>query len=105
METVHTAIPAMETAFASRKAREGLLFHSDRGARYCAKSFRGRLEELCPPVRQSMGRKGNCWDNARAGSFFKTLKRELETLDGKHTAGEARQSVFMYVDACYNRVE
>jgi hypothetical protein len=51
-----------------------------------------------------MSRKGNCWDNARAESFFKTLKRELETLDGKHTAGEARQSVFMYVDACYNRI-
>jgi transposase InsO family protein len=42
METVHTAIPAMETAFANRKDREGLLFHSDRRAQYCAKAFRGR---------------------------------------------------------------
>jgi transposase InsO family protein len=91
-------------AVANRKAREGLLFHSDRGVQYCAKSFRGRLEELCPSVRQSMSRKGNCWDNACAESFFKTLKRELETLDGKHAAEEVRQSVFMYVEACYNRI-
>jgi transposase InsO family protein len=44
-------------------------------------------------VRQSMSRKGNCWDNACAESFFKTLKRELETLDGKHSAAEVRQGV------------
>jgi transposase InsO family protein len=41
---------------------------------------------------------------ARAESIFKTLKRELETLDGRHTAGEVRQSVFMYLEAYYNRV-
>jgi transposase InsO family protein len=60
METVHTTIPALETAVANRKAREGLLFHSDRGVQYCAKSFRERLNELCPSVRRSMSRKGNC---------------------------------------------
>jgi transposase InsO family protein len=51
-----------------------------------------------------MRRKGNCWDNACAKSFFKTLKRELEMVDGKHTAGEVRSSVFMYVHAYYNRI-
>jgi transposase InsO family protein len=51
-----------------------------------------------------MSRKGNCCDNARAESFFKTLKREPETLDGKHSAVEVRQSVFMYLEAYYNRV-
>jgi transposase InsO family protein len=60
MEAVHTTIPAMEMAFANRKAREGLLFHSDRGVQYCAKAFRKTLEELCPSVRRSMSRKGNC---------------------------------------------
>jgi transposase InsO family protein len=101
METVHTTIPALEMAFANRKA---LIFHSDRGMQYCAKAFRNQLQELCPPVRQSMSRKGNCWDNACAETFFKTLKRELETVDGKHTAGEVRQSVFMYIEAYYNRI-
>jgi putative transposase len=43
-------------------------------------------------------------DNACAESFFKTLKRELETLESSHSAGEARQSVFMYLEAYYNRV-
>jgi transposase InsO family protein len=98
METLHTTIPAVNMAFANRKAQEGLLFHSDRGVQYCAKAFREMLAEQCPSVRQSMSRKGNCWDNACAESFFKTLKRELETLDGKHSAGEVRQSVFMYLE-------
>jgi putative transposase len=48
--------------------------------------------------------KGNCWDNGCAESFFKTLKRELETLDGTHAAGKLRPSVFMYVKAYYNRI-
>jgi transposase InsO family protein len=104
MEAVHTTIPALETAVANRKAREGMLFHSDRGVQYCAKAFRETLGERRPSARQSMSRKGNCWDNACAESFFKTLKRELETLDGKHTAEEVRQSVFMYVEAYYNRI-
>jgi transposase InsO family protein len=104
MEAVHTTIPALEMAFANRPARDGLLFHSDRGVQYCARAFREALQAFCPTVRQSMSRKGNCWDNACAESFFKTLKRELETLDGKHSAGEVRQSVFMYIEAYYNRV-
>jgi transposase InsO family protein len=104
METVHTTIPALQMAFSNRTPGEGLIFHSDRGVQYCAKSFRDTLGELCPRVRQSMSRKGNCWDNACAETFFKTLKRELETLDGKHSAAEVRQSVFMYVEAYYNRL-
>jgi putative transposase len=51
-----------------------------------------------------MSRKGNCWDNACAETFFKTLKGELETLDGRHTEAEVRGSVFMYLEAYYNRV-
>jgi transposase InsO family protein len=104
LETVHTTIPAVQMAFTNRKAREGLIFHSDRGVQYCAKTFRETLRERCPTVCQSMSRKGNCWDNACAETFFKTLKRELETLDGNYSAGEVRQSVFMYVEAYYNRI-
>jgi transposase InsO family protein len=104
METVHTTIPALEMAGANRIPGNGLIFHSDRGVQYCAKSFRDRLGEVSPSVRQSMSGKGNCWDNAGAETFFKTLKRELETLDGKHATAEVRQSVFMYVEAYYNRL-
>jgi transposase InsO family protein len=104
MGTVHTTISAIRMAFAHRAARDRLLFHSGRGVRYCARAFREALCVGYPTVRQSMSRKGNCRDNVCAKSFFKTLKRELETLDGKHSAGEVRQSVFMYLEACYNRV-
>ena len=104
LRTGDTAVAALRMAVRSRVPAEGLLFHSDRGVQYCAYSFRETLRRLCPAVRQSMSRKGNCWDNACAESFFKTLKRELETLDGRHTEAEVRQSVFMYIEAYYNRV-
>jgi transposase InsO family protein len=104
MEAVHTTIPALRMAFARRPARDRLLFHSDRGVQYCARAFREALRAGCPTVRQSMSRKGNCRDNACAESFFNTLKRELETLDGRHAAGEVKHSVFMYLEAYYNRV-
>jgi transposase InsO family protein len=104
LEAAHTTIPALEMAVKNRSPRTGLIFHSDRGVQYCAKRFQDRLKALCPTVRQSMSRKGNCWDNACAETFFKTLKRELETLDGKYSTTEVRQSVFMYVEAYYNRI-
>jgi transposase InsO family protein len=104
MEACHTVIPALDMAVRNRTPRAGLIFHSDRGVQYCAKSFREKLMGRCPSVRQSMSRKGNCWDNACAESFFKTLKRELETLDGRYTEAEVRQSVLMYLEAYYNRV-
>jgi transposase InsO family protein len=104
METAHTTIPALKMAFKTRTAQDGLLFHSDRGVQYCAQSFRDVLHGCCPSARQSMSRKGNCWDNACAESFFKTLKTELETLDGRHSAASVRQAVFLYIEAYYNRV-
>ena len=51
-----------------------------------------------------MSGKGNCWDNACAESFFGTLKRELGTLGGRHSAKEVRRSVFEYIEAYYNKV-
>jgi transposase InsO family protein len=54
METVHTTIAALRTAFQHRTAREGLVFHSDRGSRYYSKSFPDALRACCPTVRQSM---------------------------------------------------
>jgi len=104
LEASDTTVTALEMAFSNRAPADGLIFHSDRGVQYCARSFREVLSARCPAVRQSMSRKGNCWDNACAETFFKTLKRELETLDGRHSAAEVRQSVFMYIEAYYNRI-
>ena len=104
LEVSDTTVAALEMAVTNRVPAEGLIFHSDRGVQYCARSFRDVLGKWCPAVRQSMSRKGNCWDNACAETFFKTLNRELETLDGRHSAAEVRQSVFMYIEAYYNRI-
>jgi transposase InsO family protein len=104
MDAEATVVPALIMAYTNRTPKKGLIFHSDRGAQYCCRAFREKLHELIPTVRQSMSRKGDCWDNACAESFFKTLKRELETLDGKHSAGVVRSSVFEYIEAYYNRV-
>jgi len=104
LQASSTSVAALQMAIKNRPAPEGLIFHSDRGVQYCAQEFREVLTDSCSAVRQSMSRKGNCWDNACAESFFKTLKRELETLDGKHSQAEVRQSVFFYIEAYYNRV-
>jgi len=104
METTNTTVVALKMAVKNRTPQDGLIFHSDRGVQYCAQAFRNTLNEICPTARQSMSRKGNCWDNACAESFFKTLKWELDTLEGKHSEAEVRQSVFMYIESYYNRV-
>jgi transposase InsO family protein len=94
---------ALEMAVGNRAAREGLIFHSDRGVQYCSEEFRSALTNLCPSVRRSMSRKGNCWDNACAESFFKTLKAELDILGGNHSSKEVRTGVFEYIEIYYNR--
>ena len=104
LQAAETSMPALEMAVENRAPETGLVFHSDRGVQYCAQPFRDVLSARCPSVRQSMSRKGNCWDNACAESFFRTLKNELETLGGRHSEAEVRQSVFLYIEAYYNRV-
>jgi transposase InsO family protein len=74
-----------------------------RGAQYCSEEFRTLLNRFCPTDRQSMSRKGNCRDNACAESFFKTLKAELDILDGNHNLKEVKIGVFEYIEVYYNR--
>ena len=94
---------ALRMAVINRAPLEGMVFHSDRGVQYCSQVFRNYLNMLCPSARQSMSRKGNCWDNACAESFFKTLKWEQEKLDGKQNKQEVRSVVFEYIEIYYNR--
>jgi transposase InsO family protein len=103
METIDTTVKAYEAACLNRRPKLNLIFHSDRGVQYCSHLFREKLESRCPTVRQSMSRKGNCWDNACAESFFKTLKKEVEVLDGKHSAFAVQEIIFYYIEAYYNR--
>lgn len=77
------------------------LFHSDRGPEYACVAFRTAIER--DGVVRSMSRSGDCWDNAVAESFFATLKRELVYLTSYSTRGEARKSVFEFIEVFYNR--
>ena len=63
-------------AVKNRDIDEGLIFHSDRGVQYASKKFVNVLDSY-KKITRSMSRKGNCWDNAVAESFFKSLKTEL----------------------------
>ena len=102
LEAKHVCI-ALAMAVTNRLPRHDLIFHSDRGVQYCSEEFRIFLYRLCPTVRQSMSRKGNCWDNACAESFFKTLKLELDDLKRRCSKNHIRTSVFEYIEVYYNR--
>jgi putative transposase len=79
-----------------------LLVHSDRGSQYASSIFRKILaEKIC---KQSMSRKGNCWDNAVSESFFGTLKKELVHHERFRTRKEARAAIFDYIEIFYNRI-
>ena len=69
-------LDALRAALGSRVPDiEGLTFHSDRGSQYAANKYRDALDVA--GITASMSRRGNCWDNAVAESFFSTLKTEL----------------------------
>jgi putative transposase len=79
-----------------------LLHHSDRGSQYASEEYRTLLSGH--GIECSMSRKGNCWDNAVAESFFATLKTELVHDADRHTRYEARSAPFEYIEVWYNRV-
>ncbi len=92
---------ALSMAISSRKPEKGLIWHTDRGSQYASYSHRDLL--LKNGIIQSMSRKGNCWDNAVAESFFHTLKTELIYHEIYETRAEANQSIFEYIEVYYNR--
>ena len=95
-----TVIAAFKKAVKNRQISPGLIFHSDRGSQYASKDFRKLLaEEKCE---QSMSRKGNCWDNAVAESFFKTIKVESLYRHKFENAQEVYSTIFDYIDGWYN---
>ena len=101
MEAEATTVAAFQMALGNRPLSGDLLFHSDRGVQYACSAFREQLEGM--PVQQSMSRKGNCWDNAVAESFFKTMKTEMVYHHKFTTRQQARLAVFEYIEGFYNR--
>lgn len=92
---------ALLMALWKRKPAKGLLWHSDRGSQYASDSHRALAKAF--GIRQSMSRKGNCWDNAVSESFFHTLKTELTHHETYQTRSAAKQAVFEYIEVFYNR--
>ena len=93
---------ALISALWKRKPGKGLVWHSDRGSQYASESHRA-LIAIHHGIIQSMSRKGNCWDNSVAESFFKTLKTELVYHCDFATRAEAREAIFEYIEVFYNR--
>ena len=95
------AIDALKRAFKNGCIGPTLIHHSDRGVQYASNEFQALLK--ANDIRCSMSRKGNCWDNAVAESFFHTLKVEL--IHGKtyNTRQEAKTAIFEYIEGFYNR--
>jgi putative transposase len=102
MKTNDSVVPAFRMAQRNRPITQELIFHSDQGVQYACNEFRTLLESN-PLIVRSMSRKGNCWDNAVAESFFKTLKAECIYQNKFANQAQAAIVVFEYIEAWYNR--
>lgn len=102
LSTEETTIPAWRMAIKNRPVMQKLIFHSDRGIQYACSAFTNTVNAnkwVC----RSMSRKGNCWDNAVAESFFKTIKVEFVYKNQFSTQDQAKLSLFNWIETWYNR--
>ena len=103
-KTIDTALTlsALHRALNWRRPAAGLVHHSDRGVQYAAAAYRTALASH--GIQASMSRKGNCWDNAVAESFFATLEWELIEDAEWQTREEAHYAIAEYIEIFYNRI-
>ena len=94
------ALGALERAATRRRPPPELLHHSDRGSVYASLDYRKALSNYA--MTPSMSRKGDCWDNAVAESFFATIKGEMIDDQTFETREEATAAIADYIDAFYN---
>jgi transposase InsO family protein len=97
----HLTLEAFAMAVRQRRVHPGLIHHSDQGAQYSCLAYQRQLTSL--GMMPSMSRKGNCYDNAVAESFFSTLKNELVHHQTYHTRDEASREIFAFIEGFYNR--
>jgi len=103
--TMETALvlEALDHAIAQAPGRlAGLIHHSDQGCQYASNDFTTALADL--GIDQSMSRRGNCYDNANAESFWATLKTECFNNIIPATRAEAKSMIFDYIETFYNPV-
>ena len=98
---IDTTIPAFRMAVRGCQPSPGLVLHSDQGVQYACDQFVALLK--ASKAIQSMSSTGNCYDNAVAESFFRTLKTELVYHERYRSRAEARNSLFEYMESYYNR--
>lgn len=98
---VELVVSALRMAREARRPAPGLIFHGDRGSQYASSAYRTEL--AAHGMIASMSRKGDCYDNAVAESFFATLEFELIMKSDWQTRDEARRAVFRYIETWYNR--
>ncbi|MFN2615889.1 MAG: IS3 family transposase [Thermoleophilaceae bacterium] len=91
---------ALRMACVQRRPPAGVIFHSDRGCQYTSHDYAALAAEL--GVTLSVGRKGECWDNAVSESFFATFKNELIYTRPWPTRAGLRPAVFDYIEGWYN---
>jgi putative transposase len=105
MYTKQTSIAALKMALINRpiKPEHKLIFHSDRGIQYACDEFVTEISKHKNIIRR-MSRKANCWDNAVAESFFKTLKTELVYHHKYTTRQQAELSIFEYIETFYKTI-
>jgi len=94
-------LDALQMALAHRRPDPGLVCHSDQGSQFVSLAF--GQQALAAGIAQSMGSKGDCFDNAVAESFFATIKKELIHRRSWPTKAELRTEVFDYIEVFYNR--
>lgn len=94
-------LEALQMALATREITPGLVHHSDQGSQYACWEYIELLKSKNITI--SMSRKGNPYDNAKAESFFKTLKVEEVYINEYHSISEARSNVIHFIDFVYNQ--
>jgi len=99
--TKDLVIGALQKALNSRGYPKGVIVHSDRGSQYASNEYKKTLKQFgCVG---SMSKKGDCWDNAVAESFFATLKKEYVYQTIFKSRLEAQLGIFDYIEAWYNK--
>ena len=91
---------ALDMAYRLRGKPEDVMFHSDQGSQYASKLFRQRLWRY--RMKQSMSRRGNCWDNAPMERTFRSLKSEWIPPQGYQSMLEAKKDISLYLMDYYN---
>ena len=102
LTTSETILAAWFMAITNRPITDELIFHSDRGVQYASEEF-ARILKANELITRSMSRKGNCWDNSVAESFFKSIKVEWIYTQSFEDQSQATLSIFEWIESWYNK--